>query len=254
MSQSKREATWKLRVKEQFFADYAVEFDENHIDLLVYPPDGTLFADTFLWAEVKRGVADIFTMFAQLILTIKKTLDAGDSLPPKYLGVFDNEKAAFIEYHHFLLIFNRSDFNWTDRPSSPSEETINIVKHFLTDKALIKFNIKDDESELHEFIKANFIIGREKTSKIQITKNNFVGVFMKWAGLVRPTIDVTFDDQKDYGLIDGDFYLGDLLSEDNVTLSEFKDLKVALQQDHYRIMVSKTRRLIQEIFFRLMIC
>ena len=81
MPSSKSEATWKLQVKDRFFADFAIEFDEKDVDLTVYAPDGTLFADTYLWAESKRGLANIPTMFAQLLLTIKKTLDTGDNLP-----------------------------------------------------------------------------------------------------------------------------------------------------------------------------
>ena len=252
-SPRKSEMTWKTQVKETFFAGFAAEFDEKHIDFLVYAPDGTLFADTFLWAESKKGTADIARMFAQLLLTIKKTVDAGEILPPKYLGVFDQEKIAFIEFHHILPVFNRSDFNWNDKPSSVSEETIRIVEQFLTEEALFKFDLKNDNKELREFIKTNFVTGQKNTSKIQITKNNFVTVFMKWAGTVRRAIDITPEEQKEYGLIDGDFYLGDLLSEDNVTLPDFKDLNVVLQQDYYKIKVSisgKPRRLIEEIGFR----
>ena len=81
MPSSKSEMTWRLQVKDRFFADFAIEFDEKDVDLTVYAPDGTLFADTYLWAESKRGLADIPTMFAQLLLTIKKILDTGDNLP-----------------------------------------------------------------------------------------------------------------------------------------------------------------------------
>jgi hypothetical protein len=252
MSSPKREATWKLQVKDRFFADYAVEFEENNIDILVYPPEGTLFADAFLWAEAKRGIVEVPEMFAQLLLTIKKTVDAGDILPPKFLGVFDQEKIAFLEFHHILPVFYRSDFNWNDKPSHVSEGTVKIVEQFLTDEALIQFNLKNDEQELREFIKANFVIGRDNTSKIQITKNNFVTVFMKWAGMVRPTFDMSYDELAEYGLIDGDFYLGDLLSEDNVTLPDFKNLKVVLKNDCYEINVpvlGKKRRLFVEVHF-----
>jgi len=76
--------TWKAQVKDTFFAEFAAEFDEKHIDVLIYALDGTLFADTLLWAESKKGIADVPRMFAQLLLTIKKTVDAGDILPSLY--------------------------------------------------------------------------------------------------------------------------------------------------------------------------
>ncbi|MDR3233271.1 MAG: hypothetical protein LBT46_06375, partial [Planctomycetaceae bacterium] len=225
----------------------------KHIDFLVYPPQGTLFADAFLWAESKKEITDIPAMFAQLLLTIKKTVDAGEILPPNYLGVFDKERFACIEFHYVLPIFHRSDFNWNEKPSNVSDATVKIVEQFLTEEALLQFDFKNDEAELMKFIQINFAAGRECTSKIQITKNNFVTVFMKWSASVRPSIDFSYDDQRRYGLIDGDFYLGDLLSEDNLTLPDFKDLNVVLQHDYYKIKVKiagAPRRLIEEISFR----
>jgi len=60
------EMTWKLQVKEQYFDQFAAEFDERHIDFLIYTPEGTLFADTLLWAESKKGVASVSRMFAKV--------------------------------------------------------------------------------------------------------------------------------------------------------------------------------------------
>jgi hypothetical protein len=192
-------------------------------------------------------------MFAQLLLTIKKTYDKGDLLPPKFLGVFDNQKIVFVEFHHVLPIFNVNDFNWSERPSTVSDKTVQVVKKFLDTTALIGFSFKENENELKEFIKNNFVIGSTDAVRIQITKNNFISVFMKWLATVRPTIDINSEEAKEDHLIDGDFYLGDLLSEDNVTLPQFQNLPVVLHNDHYRIKVKvegKRKRLINEIFFR----
>ena len=113
-----------------------------------------------------------------------------------------------------------------------SKKTVNQVAKYLHN--IVEYRFDNNVAEIVEFIRTNFALGKVGTTKAQINKNNFVTVFMKWAATVRPTIDMEPDDQKEYGLIDGDFYLGDLLSEDDITLADFKDHKVALQKDCYR--------------------
>ena len=246
----KSEHDLRLKVKDAFFGDYSVDVEDERIDFLVYHERTGFFTETFLWAESKDKPTDTFEMFAQLLLTIKKKVDTGE-MPPEYLGVFDREKIAFVEYYNALDIFRLNDFNWSERPSSVSKKTVNQVTKHLNN--IVVFNFEKDTRELIVFIRENFVLGKIGTTKAQINKNNFVTVFMKWAATVRPTIDMEPGDQKEYGLIDGDFYLGDLLSEDNVTLSDFKDHKVALQKDCYRIrvaIVGKRKRLIEEIGFR----
>jgi hypothetical protein len=246
----KSEKDLQLQVAQEFFADYAVSQEDKRIDFLVYSPVGNLVNDTYLWAEVKISPADITTMFTQLLLTIKPLIDKG-RMPPQFLGVFDKEKMVFLEYHNVLELFHQNDFNWNEKPSSPSQKAKDSVEKYLENKIVYRF---DDEKDLiHQFIKDNFIIGRAGTNKARITKNNFVSVFMKWAATVRPTIDINEADAKENKLIDGDFYLGDLLSQDNITLADLKGLRVALQNDHYRILMpesGKRFRLIAEIFFR----
>ena len=246
----KSEQDLRVKVKDAFFGDYSVDVEDKQIDFLVYNKREGFFTETFLWAESKDKPTDIFEMFAQLLLTIKKNVDAGE-MPPKFLGVFDREKIAFVEFYNVLEILRLNDFNWRERPSSVSKKTVSQVEKYL--KNVIVFNFAKDIQEFVGFIRENFALGKTGTSKAQINKNNFVTVFMKWVETVRPTIDIESDEQKEYGLIDGDFYLGDLLSEDDVTLSDFKDHKVALQKDCYKIrvaIVGKRKRLIEEIGFR----
>jgi hypothetical protein len=244
---TKSEMTWKLSVKEKYFADFAAEFDEKHIDFLIYAPQGTLFADAFLWAESKRFTTDVTTMFAQLILTIKKTVDAGDVLPPKFLGVFDREKFAFIEFHKILSIFNLNDFDWTEKPSSVSTKTKNTVANFLTKEALYLFEFAKDEAELKDFIKNNFLSGTCDVTQSQITKNNFITVYNKWVNAVRSTIAADFDELREYDVLDADFYLADLLSENNESL--YPQLKISLRGTYYVINVDKVKRLLREVLF-----
>jgi hypothetical protein len=184
-----------------------------------------------LWAETKDKPADIYAMFAQLILTVRKKIDAGE-LPPKYLGVFDKEKIAFTEYHNALDIFHLNDFDWKERPSSVSKKTVNQMAKYL--KNTVCFDFENDTKELIEFISKNFIIGSINTSKTQINKNNFVTIYNKWVREVLPSIslgDNEWKDLKKKGVSDCDFYLADLLSENNKTISD--KLNIVLQTSYY---------------------
>ena len=67
----------------------------------------------------------------------------------------------------------------------------------------------------------------------RIDKNNFIVIYNKWLQTVKPTIAVKWDIAKQHGIIDGDFYLADLLSQENNTLKE--KLFVLLKHDHYEL-------------------
>ena len=231
-SQVKSEHDLRLLVKDTYFADYRVSVEDARVDFLVSADKGGLNTETFLWAESKDKPADIFTMFAQLILTIKKKIDDGE-MPPKYLGVFDREKIALTEYHNALDIFSLNDFDWKERPSSVSKKTINQVTKYL--KNIVQFELEKDTLELMEFIRKNFIIGSVNSSKSQINKNNFVTVYIKWVREVLPSIALGGKDWKDLkkkGVGDCDFYLADLLSRDNKTIIE--KLNILLRETCYQ--------------------
>jgi hypothetical protein len=106
------------------------------------------------------------------------------------------------------------------------------VKKIIDENALL-FEYEKDDKELKTFIKNNFKLGNFGQSKIRIDKNNFVIVYNKWLQTVKPTIRVNWDFVKKNGIIDGDFYLADLLSEDNVTIKD--KLFVLLKRDHYEL-------------------
>ena len=66
---------------------------------------------------------------------------------------------------------------------------------------------------------------------IQINKNNFVSIYQRWLAQVQPSIDVDWSILKKQNIIDGDFFLADLLSENNQSLKE--SLFVLLQDKRY---------------------
>jgi len=191
---------------------------------------------SLLWAEAKAGSSDIYTSIVQLILTIGKARTFDKYLPPSFLGAFDAEKIAFIPYNDIHDIFYINDFNWKVTPSNHSTKEFQIiydkVKKNIDEKTLL-FYYENDDKDLKKFIKDNFKHGNFGQSKIKIDKNNFMVVYNKWLQTVKPSIDVNWDAAKKSGIIDGDFYLADLLSDENVTLKD--KLFVLLKHDHYEL-------------------
>ena len=227
----KSEHDLRVKVKDAFFGDYSVDVEDERVDFLVYHERTGFFTETFMWAESKDKATDVFEMFAQLLLTIKKKYDAGE-MPPKYLGVFDKEKIAFTEFCNALDIFRLNDFDWTERPSAVSKKTVNQVAMYL--KNIVEFRFASDLTEITGFIRKNFALGKIGTAKAPINKNNFVIVYNKWVKEVLPTIDLSdaeWEDLKRNGIKDCDFYLADLLSANNKTI--WDKLNVVLQMTYY---------------------
>jgi hypothetical protein len=81
----KSEHDLRLKVRDAFFGDYAVDVEDERIDFLVYYERSGFFTETFLWAESKDKPTEMFEMFAQLLLTIKKKVDNGEMPPHLYM-------------------------------------------------------------------------------------------------------------------------------------------------------------------------
>jgi len=152
------------------------------------------------------------------------------------LGAFDAEKIAFISYNDIHDIFYINDFNWNVTPSNHKTKEFQLiyekVKNILEKDTLIFFYEKDDKI-LKKFIKTNFVLGKFGITKIKIDKNNFMVIYNKWMNAVKPTIGVNWEIAKKSGIIDGDFYLADLLSRENKTLKE--KLFVICKNDKYEL-------------------
>lgn len=230
-------------LKNKVARDYFYSFDNTQIieeiDFSIAPKKEADKKDTeyFLWAEAKKGNKnDIYESFVQLILTIGKKRVFDKHLPPPFLGAFDAEKIAFIQYYKVLDVFNQNDFNWNVTPSDHNtkefKQLYDLVENTLKNESYI-YKFDDDERELKEFIRVNFTAGKNSLSKVQIDKNNFVNIYSKWLNSVKESISVDWDRAKSFGIIDADFYLADLLSENNLTLKE--KLYVILKTDHYEL-------------------
>ena len=244
-----REETLKNKVAHDFFGNFDCTEIIKDIDFAVKHNKGIhpLVNTYLLWAEAKAAPTDILVMLSQLVLTIGKARTFDEILPPPFLGCFDCEKIAFVPYSDIQDIFYQNDFNWNVAPSN--RETREFKQVYAQIKKIIEneipwetylFNFETDEKELKRFIRENF--GKQQggmppyqdITKIRIDKNNFIIIYNKWLETVKPTIQV--DDwsiAKKYGIIDGDFYLADLLSAENKTLKE--KLFVLLKTDHYEL-------------------
>ncbi len=237
-----REEELKNKVAKDWFVDYDWTGIVGNIDFSVAlkAEEGgqkRLWDETefLLWAEAKQGTKhDIYESFVQLILTIGKAHTIDRYLPPTFLGAFDAEKIAFIPYNAVMEVFSQNDFNWNVTPSNHTTKEFiqlhELVKNTLETGAYL-YHYDTDAVELRNFIRNNFRLNKESVSTIRINKNNFTHIYLKWLKDVKPSLDVDWDAAKAEGLIDADFYLADILSENNSTLRQ--KLFVLLQTDHY---------------------
>jgi hypothetical protein len=220
-------------LKNKVGADWFNQFDTTeilgNIDFTVFPKQDSLFGRTpLLWAEAKTGNFDIPTMFVQLILTIGKARTFDKTLPPAFLGAFDFKKIAFVDYINIQDIFHLNDFNWNVTPSNHETKEFQLIKDRI--EAVLKtktyvFEYQKDEKILNTFIKNNVAKATTK-SKIKIDKNNFIPIYLRWIEIVKPIIDVNWDDLKKANIFDSDFYLGDIFVDDKGTQNIDDDLTI----------------------------
>jgi len=234
-----REEELKNKVAQDYFWLYDCSKIIGNVDFCVSMHKASKEAteqESLLWAEAKKNSSDIYKSVVQLVLTIGKARTFDKYLPPPMLGAFDGEKIAFIPYNEIHDVFYQNDFNWNVTPSDYSTKEFQLiyekVKNII-DQNLLLFYFEKDDNDLKKFIKENFIPGHFGFTKIKIDKNNFMVIYNKWLQEVKPTIAVNWDAAKKSGIIDGDFYLADLLSNDNETLKE--KLFVLLRHDHYEL-------------------
>ena len=240
--QGLQEEELKIRIGDAFFAKFDCDTRIGKIDFTVTAKrpkvvnisQSNTQIVSLLWGEAKRGVvADIYKPLVQLILTIGKARTFDSHLPPPFLAAFDAEKIAFLPYKEILPFFSLNDFNWNVAPSDDTTREFGMlydaVKSTIDCSAYI-FRYDSHEKELREFIRVHL---SENSELIQINKNNFVSIYQRWLAQVQPSIDVNWDTLKKRGIIDGDFFLADLLSDKNQTIKEA--LFVLLQDNRYAL-------------------
>ena len=248
-----REEQLKNEVAKDFFSDKSLDSTKilGNVDFCVSFRDKSLFESiNFLFAEAKAGKRDYRESLTQLILTLGKNKTLEHTLPPTYLGAFDCEKIALLPYSsiasYLQNLFSKNDFNWRLTPSdytSPQfKQVFDETKEILESHAIIfPFESSDTQNhnkDLKDFIKANFTLSNDKTHKIAITKNNFTTIYQKWLTSVAPSISIDWENEKP-DILSSDFYLADLLSENNNTKAILDSLRILLQSDSYKVKLDK---------------
>ncbi len=239
-----REEELKNKVGVDWFNHFDTTEIIGNIDFTVFPKQIDLFERVpLLWAEAKTGDFDVVTMFVQLILTIGKARTFDKTLPPPFLGAFDFKKIAFVPYISVQDIFFLNDFNWNVTPSNHETKEFKLIKDRI--EATLKrnsyvYDYLKDEKELFLFIKNN-VANATTTSKIKIDKNNFIPIYLRWLDIVKPIIDVNWDELKKVNILDSDFYLADLFVDDKNSDAIIDDtsirdsLFVVFQNQGYKI-------------------
>ncbi|EAI5630981.1 hypothetical protein B5X10_07785 [Campylobacter lari] len=229
------EETLKNKVREAYFSKFSIV--GSKIDFIITQKHKDLGEINLFWAEAKQGISDIKKSFIQLILTIGKHKFHAEQTPA-LIGAFDAEKIAFLSFSKIQEVFYKNDIDWSVTPSDhASEQFLKLLKELdeILNEALIFYYEKNDE-ELKNFIKEN--LTNENISKFKIDKNNFVSIYHKWSKSVKESISIDWDLAKKNGIIDADFYLADLLSNENQTIVE--KLFAILNKDHYEFNAKKT--------------
>ncbi len=215
-----REEELKNKVGADWFKNFDTTKIIGNIDFSVFQKQEFLFGSTpLLWAEAKTGNYDVAIMFVQLILTIGKARTFDKTQPPAFLGAFDFQKISFVPYISVQDIFYINDFNWNVTPSNHETKEFKLIKEriekTLTDNTYI-YDYEKDEKELKAFIKNNIAKATE-VNKIKIDKNNFYPIYLRWLEIVKPIIEVNWDNLKKANIVDSDFYLADLFVDDKNT-------------------------------------
>ena len=224
-----REEALKNKVGVDWFKKFDTTEILGNIDFTVFPQQNNMFGrEPLLWAEAKTGNFDVTTMFVQLVLTIGKARTFDKTLPPAFLGAFDFKKIAFIPYINIQDIFYINDFNWNVTPSNHETKEFLLIKErieaILSQYTFI-YDYEKDEKELQHFIKNN-IANATTTSKLKIDKNNFIPIYLRWLEIVKPIINVKWDELKKANVLDSDFYLADLFVDDKDTQQLEDDLTI----------------------------
>ena len=194
-------------------------------------------------AEEELKNSDIYASFTQLVLTIAKNKHHQKHTPPPFLGAFDAQKFAFIAYNKIMEFLDKTDFDYihttpSNYESANFQKMHKLLKPILESEILL-FDFGSNSADLHEFIANNFTLDSANLIQIPITEDNFVYIYIKWLNAVKPSIDIDWSEAKKQGILDTDFYLADMLSEENKTLKD--KLYILLQDSHYELLRGKNK-------------
>ena len=150
-----------------------------------------------IWFEAKEAATSPVAMFAQLLFHVRDANKRGEHIPA-FLAVIDREKAAIMETAKAVPILKARDIDWPKSASAFNTDKTAVAQvapyiaaHFVV------FNIKSDEAEFLETVKAALQTG--SIIRTPITPDNLRQVFDKWVALIGRELDGV--DESDYALL-----------------------------------------------------
>lgn len=233
------EATLINKVARDFFSSFDTTNNLNSdVDFIIASKEDALFQEYYCFAEAKNGEKDIIKALIQLILTMGKA----KNLPtPAFLAALNCKEIIFIPYKKIRFIFSQNDFNWNVRPSDHHSKEFKQMQALIgeiLEAEKLSYSFSKDEKELKHFIAQYF---KGSSDPIEIDEENFVEVYEKWLYYVRNSIRVSdWEVLKKFSIVDADFFLADLLANNNKTENLLKKLFVLLESDHYRYDIEET--------------
>jgi hypothetical protein len=148
-----------------------------------------------VWFEAKEITTSPAAMFAQLLVYVKIAYSKGEPIPP-FLGVFDREKAAFMETKHALPLFKDKTVEWPKAASQVSKTFIAQVQPYI-EAYFVVYKIATHEEEF--ILAVQTAIKEGKFIRTPITPDNLKQVFDKWVEMIGRELDGV--DETDYALL-----------------------------------------------------
>ena len=119
---------------------------------------------------------------------------------PNYWNIWQSGLQFFSNIQDIFYI---NDFNWNVAPSNHDTKEFLLIKErietILSEYSFI-YDYEKDEKELQHFIKNN-IANATTTSKLKIDKNNFIPIYLRWLEIVKPNINVKWDELKEANIL-----------------------------------------------------
>jgi hypothetical protein len=148
-----------------------------------------------VWFEAKETTTSPAAMFAQLLVYVKTAYSKGDPIPP-FLGVFDREKAAFMETKHALPLFKDKTVEWPKAASQVTKTFITQVQPYI-EAYFVVYKIATHEEEF--ILAVQTAIKEGKFIRTPITPDNLKQVFDKWVEMIGRELEGV--DELDYALL-----------------------------------------------------
>jgi hypothetical protein len=169
-----------------------------------------------IWFEAKKDNTSPAAMFAQLLVYVQKAHKKGEQIPP-FLGVFDREKAAFMETKHALPLLKDKTIEWPKSASKIHKSP--VTKIFIAqvqpyiEAYFVVYKIATDEEEFIQAVQTAIIEG--KFIRTPITPDNLKQVFDKWVDMIGRELEGV--DELDYALL----FFADIMHDGkNATIKE----------------------------------